>query len=155
MGGYQGQPRPMGFQNNFNPNWRNNQNNPYPLKQNPPNLLMRPQHPQHQSQKPPYPQNSYNPPNYQQPPQQGQSSGNHQISVQELVTSLAQSQTKFQQETKNTLSNIQAQIGDLATALNKIEQRGKLPSQTEKNPNVSAITLQSNYCSCYFVAMSG
>ncbi|XP_023759774.2 uncharacterized protein LOC111908172 [Lactuca sativa] len=133
----------MGFQNNFNPNWRNNQNNPYPLKQNPPNLLMRPQHPQHQSQKPPYPQNSYNPPNYQQPPQQGESSGTHQMSLQEFVTSLAQSQTQFQQETKNSFSNIQAQIGDLATALNKIEQMGKLPSQTEKNPNVSAITLQS------------
>ena len=91
MGGYQGQPRPKGFQNNFNPNWRNNQNNPYPPKQNPPNLLMRPQHPQYQSQKPPYPQTSFNPPNYQHPPQQGQSSGNHQMSLQELVTSLAQS----------------------------------------------------------------
>ncbi|KAL7610001.1 hypothetical protein Lser_V15G12625 [Lactuca serriola] len=110
MGGYQSQPRPMGFQNNFNPNWRNNQNIPYPPKQNPPNLLMRPQHPQYQSKKPPYPKNSYNPPNYQQPPQQGKSN---------------------------------AQIGDLATALNKIEQRGRLPSQTEKNPNVSAITLRS------------
>ncbi|XP_052623856.1 uncharacterized protein LOC128129270 [Lactuca sativa] len=143
MGGYQDQPRPMGFQNNFNPNWRNNQNNPYPPKQNPPNILMRPEHPQYPSQKPPYPHNSYNPPNYQQPPQQGQSSGTHQMSLQELVTSLAQSQTQFQQETKNTFSNIQAQIGDLATALNKIEQRGKLPSQTEKNPNVSAITLRS------------
>ncbi|XP_052621033.1 uncharacterized protein LOC111901199 [Lactuca sativa] len=138
MGGYQGQPRPMGFHNNFNPNWRNNQNNPYP-----PNILMRPQHPQYQSQKPPYPQNSYNPPNYQQPPQQGQSSGTHHMSLQELFTSLAQSQTQFQQETKNTFSNIQAQIGDLATALNKIEQMGKLPSQTKKNPNVSAITLRS------------
>ncbi|XP_052621053.1 uncharacterized protein LOC128126918 [Lactuca sativa] len=104
---------------------------------------MRPQHPQYQSQKPPYPENSYNPPNYQHPPQQGQSSGNHQMSLQELVTSLAQSQTQFQQETKNTFSNIQAQIGDLATAINKIEQRGRLPSQTEKNPNVSAITLRS------------
>ncbi|XP_052622558.1 uncharacterized protein LOC128127875 [Lactuca sativa] len=143
MGGYQSQPRPMGFQNNFNPNWRNNQNNPYSPKQNPPNLLMKLQHPQYQSQKPPYPQNSYNPPNYQQPTQQGQSSGTHQMSLQELVTSLAQIQTQFQQETKNTFSNIQAQIGDLATALNKIEQRGRLPSQTEKNPNVSAITLRS------------
>ncbi|XP_052623570.1 uncharacterized protein LOC128128837 [Lactuca sativa] len=113
------------------------------LTQNPPNLLMRPQHPQYQSQKPPYPQNSYNPPNYQKPPQQGQLSGTHQMSLQELVTSLAQSQTQFQQETKNTFSNIQAQVGDLATALNKIEQRGKLPSQTEKNPNVSAINLRS------------
>ncbi|KAL7617803.1 hypothetical protein Lser_V15G04507 [Lactuca serriola] len=143
MGGYQGQPRPKGFQKNFNPNWRNNQNNPYPPKQNPPNLLMRPQHPQYPSQKPPCPQTSFNPPNYQQPPQQGQSSGTHQTSLQELVTSLAQSQTQFQQETKNTFSNIQAQIGDLATAINKIEQRGRLPSQTEKNPNVSAITLRS------------
>ncbi|XP_052624930.1 uncharacterized protein LOC128132413 [Lactuca sativa] len=138
MGGYQSQPRPMGFQNNFNPNWRNNQNNPYPPKQNPPNILMRPQHPQYQSQKPPYPQNSDNPPNYQQPPQQGQSSGTHQMSLQELVTSLDQSQTQFQQETKNTFSNIQVQIGDLATALNKIEQRGRLTSQPEKNPNVEA-----------------
>ncbi|XP_052621584.1 uncharacterized protein LOC128127199 [Lactuca sativa] len=65
------------------------------------------------------------------------------MSLQELVTSLAQSQPQFQQETKNTFSNIQAQIGDLVTALNKMEQRGKLPSQTEKNPNVSAITLRS------------
>ncbi|XP_023769797.2 uncharacterized protein LOC111918355 [Lactuca sativa] len=65
------------------------------------------------------------------------------MSLQELVTSLAQSQSQFQQETKNTFSNIQAQIGDLSTALNKMEQRGKLPSQTEKNPNVSAITLRS------------
>ncbi|XP_023737796.1 uncharacterized protein LOC111885792 [Lactuca sativa] len=45
--------------------------------------------------------------------------------------------------TKNTFSNSQAQIRDLATALNKIEQSGKLPSQTKKNPNVSAITLKS------------
>ncbi|XP_023742598.1 uncharacterized protein LOC111890746 [Lactuca sativa] len=133
----------MGFENNFNPNWRNNPNNPYPPKQNPPNILMRPQHPQYPSQKPPYPHTSFNPPNYQQPPKQGQSSGNRQISLQELVTSLAQSQSQFQQETKNTFSNIQAQIGDLATALNKMEQRGKLPSQTEKSPNVSAITLRS------------
>ncbi|XP_052622335.1 uncharacterized protein LOC128127700 [Lactuca sativa] len=65
------------------------------------------------------------------------------MSLQELVASLAQSQTQFQQETKNTFSNIQAQIGDLATALNKIEQRGRHPSQTEKNPNASAITLRS------------
>ncbi|KAL7606095.1 hypothetical protein Lser_V15G14921 [Lactuca serriola] len=65
------------------------------------------------------------------------------MSLQELVTYLAQSQTQFQQETKNTFSNIQAQIGDLVTALNKMEQRGKLPSQTKKNPNVSAITLRS------------
>ncbi|KAL7596426.1 hypothetical protein Lser_V15G28925 [Lactuca serriola] len=76
-------------------------------------------------------------------PSLGQSSGNHQMSLQELVTSLAQSQIQFQQETKNTFSNIQAQTGDLATALNKMEQRRKLPSQTEKNPNVSAITLRS------------
>ncbi|CAH1442731.1 unnamed protein product [Lactuca virosa] len=65
------------------------------------------------------------------------------MSLQELVTSLAQSQTQFRQETKNTFSNIQAQIGDLATALNKMEQRGKLPSQTKKNLNVSEITLRS------------
>ncbi|XP_023738206.2 uncharacterized protein LOC111886207 [Lactuca sativa] len=104
---------------------------------------MRPQFSQYPSQKPPYPQTSHPTPNYQQPPQQGQSSGNHQMSLQELITSLAQSQTQFQQVTKNTLSNIQAQIGDLAATLNKMEQRGKLPSQTEKNPNVSAITLRS------------
>lgn len=143
MSGYQSQPRPTGFQNNFNPNLRNNLNNPYPPKQNPPNILMRPQHPQYPSQRPPYPQTSYTPPNYQPHHQQGQLSGTHQMSLQELVTSLAQSQTQFQQETKNTFSNIQAQIGDLATALNKMEQTGKLPSQTEKNPNVSAITLRS------------
>ncbi|XP_023749956.1 uncharacterized protein LOC111898259 [Lactuca sativa] len=104
---------------------------------------MGPQFSQYPSQKPLHPQTSSPTPNYQQPPQQGQSSGTHQMSLQQLVTSLAQSQTQFQQETKNTFSNIQAQIGDLASALNKMEQRGKLPSQTEKNPNVSAITLRS------------
>ncbi|XP_052621983.1 uncharacterized protein LOC111886000 [Lactuca sativa] len=114
-----------------------------PEDQNPPNILMRPQHPQYPSQKPPYPQTYFNPPNYQQPPPQGQSSGNHQMSLQELVTSLAQIQSQFQQETKNIFSNIQAQIGDLATTLNKMEQRGRLSSQTEKNPNVSTITLKS------------
>ncbi|XP_023729159.1 uncharacterized protein LOC111876816 [Lactuca sativa] len=143
MGGYQGQPRPKGFQNTYNPKWRNNPNNPYPLKKNPPHVMMRPQFSQYPSQKHPYPQTSNPTPNYQQPPQQGQSSGNHQMRLQELVTSIAQSQTQFQQETKNTFSNIQAQIGDLATTLNNMEHRGKLPSQTKKNPNVGAITLRS------------
>ncbi|XP_052626894.1 uncharacterized protein LOC128133474 [Lactuca sativa] len=143
MGGFQGQPRRMGFQNTYNPNWRKNPNNPYPPKQNPQIVMMRPQYPQYPSQEPPYPQTSHPPPNYQQPHQQGQSSGNHQMSLQEHITYLAQSQTQFQQDTKNTFSNTQAQIGDLATALNKVEQRGKLPSQIEKNPNVSAITLRS------------
>ncbi|KAL7594476.1 hypothetical protein Lser_V15G28546 [Lactuca serriola] len=133
----------MGFQNTYNPNWRNNPNNPYPPKQNPQNIMMRPQYPQYPSQKPPYPQTAYPPPNYQQPQQQVQSSGNHQMSLQELVASLAQTQTQFQKEAKNTFSNIQVQTGDLATTLNKMEQRGKLPSQTKKNPNVSEITLKS------------
>ncbi|XP_023748211.1 uncharacterized protein LOC111896453 [Lactuca sativa] len=134
---------PWGFKTLTTQNWRNNPTNPYPPKQNPPHVMMRPQFSQYPSQKPPYPQTYHPTPNYQQPPQQGQSSGNHQTSLQELVTSLAQSQTQFQQEIKNTFSNIQEQIRDLATALNKMEQRGKLPSQTEKNLNVSAITLRS------------
>ncbi|KAL7606944.1 uncharacterized protein LOC111892382 [Lactuca sativa] len=138
MRGYQGQQRPMGFQNTYNPNWRNNPNNPYPPKKNPPIVMMRHQYPQYPSQKPPYPQTSHPPPNYNQPHQQGQSSGK-----QELVTSLAQSQTQFQQETKNTFPNIQAQIEDLATSLNKMEQRGKHLPQTQKTPNMSAITLRS------------
>ncbi|XP_023756890.1 uncharacterized protein LOC111905425 [Lactuca sativa] len=129
MGGYQGQLRPMGFQNTYNSNWRNNPNNPYPPKQNPPNVMMRPQFSQYPSQQPLYPQTSHHPPNYQQPQLQGQSSGNHQMGLQEL--------------TKNTFSDIQAQVGDLVTTLNKIEQRGKLPSQTEKNLNVRAIILKS------------
>jgi len=150
MGGYQGQPRPSGFQNTYNPNWRNSPNNQQAPKQMPQHNLMRPQYSQYPNQNPPYPQHpqtqyhSHPPLQYQQPQQQAQTSGNPQMSLQELVTSLAQSQMQFQQETKNTMSNMQTQIGDLATTLNKMEQRGKLPSQTEKNPNhVNAITLRS------------
>ncbi|XP_052626783.1 uncharacterized protein LOC111908972 [Lactuca sativa] len=98
---------------------------------------MIPQFSQYPSQKPSYPQTSHPIPNYQQPPQQGQSSGNHQMSLQELFTYLAQSQTQFQQETMNTFSNIQAQIGYLATAFNKMEQRATPKEPIE--PNIDQI----------------
>ncbi|KAL4592038.1 hypothetical protein LXL04_005017 [Taraxacum kok-saghyz] len=65
------------------------------------------------------------------------------MSLQDIVTSLATSTQQFQQDTKATFSNIQSQIGDMAITINKLEQQGKLPSQTVKNPNVSAVTLRS------------
>ncbi|KAL7583580.1 hypothetical protein Lser_V15G43526 [Lactuca serriola] len=34
-------------------------------------------------------------------------------------------------------------MGDIVTSISKLESRGKLPSQTEKNPNVNVVTLRS------------
>ncbi|XP_023757294.2 uncharacterized protein LOC111905789 [Lactuca sativa] len=64
------------------------------------------------------------------------------MNLQELVTSLAQSQTQFQQETKNTFSNIQAQIGDLATALNKIEQKESQPKRVSREDEDEVIIVE-------------
>ena len=68
LGGFQGQQRPPGFQNTYNPNWRNNNNN-YPPKQFQQNTTTPPYQQQYT---PPFPQHSqpqYNPqPQY--PPQQ-------------------------------------------------------------------------------------
>ena len=81
------------------------------------------------------------------------------MSLEDIVKSLATNTQQFQQETRTNIQNLvaqnqslaaqqknlEAQIGKMVVSLNRIENQGKLPSQTEPNPkaNVSAITLQN------------
>ncbi|KAJ9189114.1 hypothetical protein P3X46_000445 [Hevea brasiliensis] len=69
------------------------------------------------------------------------------MSLDEIVKALANNTQQFQQETKNSIQNIERQIGQLASSVSKLEAQGsrKLPSQAVMNPreNASAIVLQS------------
>jgi len=72
---------------------------------------------------------------------------NQSMSLDEIVKALANNTQQFQQETKNSIQNIERQIGQLASSVSKLEAQGsgKLPSQTIMNPreNASAILLRS------------
>ncbi|KAJ9129796.1 hypothetical protein P3X46_035244 [Hevea brasiliensis] len=69
------------------------------------------------------------------------------MSLDEIVKALANNTQQFQQETRNSIQNIERQIGQLASSVSKLEAQGsgKLPSQTVMNPreNASAILLWS------------
>jgi len=69
------------------------------------------------------------------------------MSLDEIVKALANNTQQFQQETKNSIQNIERHIGQLASSVSKLEAQGsgKLPSQIVMNPreNASAILLQS------------
>ena len=67
------------------------------------------------------------------------------MSLEDIVQSLATNIQQFQQETRSSIQNLENQVSQLATSLNKLESQGKLPSQTVVNQkeNVSAITLRS------------
>ncbi|KAJ9542483.1 hypothetical protein OSB04_028989 [Centaurea solstitialis] len=99
---------------------------------------------------------------FQQKPQfqpNNQASSSSGMSLEDIVKSLATNTQQFQQETRTNIQNLvaqnqslaaqqknlEAQIGQMAVSLNRIENQGKLPSQTEANPkaNVSAITLRN------------
>ncbi|KAI3511316.1 hypothetical protein L1887_18467 [Cichorium endivia] len=124
MGGHQGQhQRHSNYHASYNSSWKPD-----------PNLSYAPQQQQHYQQRPQYQQ--------QQPQRQPSSS---EMSLEDIVKSLATSTYKFQQETKNSIANLEAQIGDLTSSVSKLEARGRLPSQTEKNPRetVNAISLRN------------
>ncbi|KAJ9189287.1 hypothetical protein P3X46_000597 [Hevea brasiliensis] len=69
------------------------------------------------------------------------------MSLDEIVKALANNTQQFQQETRNSIQNIERQIGQLASSVSKLEAQGfgKLPSQTVMNPreNASLILLRS------------
>ena len=80
------------------------------------------------------------PPAYQPKPQ------NSGKSLEELVNTMAANNLQFQQLTQSSIHNLEKQVSQLATAVNRLENQngGKIPSQTEVNPkNVSAIHLRS------------
>ena len=72
---------------------------------------------------------------------------NSGTSREDLVKALATNTIQFQQETKASIRNLEAQMGQMAVTLSQIQARDleKLPSQTIMNPreNTDAITLRS------------
>ncbi|KAK9690655.1 hypothetical protein RND81_09G144000 [Saponaria officinalis] len=144
------------YSNTFNAGWKanpafrwgNTQGNPSHIQGNPSytqgnqsgpprgQYLNRPQNP---------------PPNSQIPPQPTSSSS---MSTNEMIRALVANQGNFQAsvaqnqlETKNSIKNLKTQIGQMATAISRLEARDSntLPSQTVTNPrpNVSAVSLRN------------
>ncbi|XP_062176246.1 uncharacterized protein LOC133881340 [Alnus glutinosa] len=72
---------------------------------------------------------------------------NSGMSLDDIVKSLATNTLQFQQETKASIQSLENQMGQMATAISKLEAQNsrKLPSQTVINPreNVSSIVLRS------------
>ncbi|KAJ9134914.1 hypothetical protein P3X46_032155 [Hevea brasiliensis] len=112
------------FSNTYNPGWHDH-----------PNLSYGNQQVQNQDQQ----QRQVN-----QPPSPPSNQG---MSLNEIVKALASNTQQFQQEIRNSIQNIESQIGQLASSVSKLEAQGskKLPSQTVMNPreNASAILLRS------------
>ncbi|KAJ9162578.1 hypothetical protein P3X46_022340 [Hevea brasiliensis] len=113
------------FSNSYNLGWRDHPNLSYGNQ---------PVQNQYQQQRP----------QVNQPPLPPSNQG---MSLDEIVKALASNTQQFQQETRNSIQNIEKQIGQLASSVSKLEAQGsgKLPSQIVMNPreNASAIVLQS------------
>ncbi|XP_023771715.2 mediator of RNA polymerase II transcription subunit 15-like [Lactuca sativa] len=131
IGGYSGYNQRTYDQPRGNQGWNNNQNMGY--QQRPP---------PHYQARPPFPQQNYHPRQPQPPPQQF---GSSSMSLEDIVKSLATRTQSFQQETKASIKNLEQQMAQLAQSVSKMENQGKLPPQTEKNPkhNACAISLRS------------
>ncbi|XP_019055703.1 PREDICTED: uncharacterized protein LOC104611813 [Nelumbo nucifera] len=135
-GGFPGQPQRNydPYSSTYNPGWRDHPNLSYGNPQNCPNF------PQYQQ---PYP-----------PRQQSGQTSNSGMSLEDIVKSLAtntlqfqQKKKQFQQEARASIQHLDNQMGQMATAISRLEAQssGKLPSQTVVNPrqNASAIVLRS------------
>ncbi|XP_010694905.2 uncharacterized protein LOC104907646 [Beta vulgaris subsp. vulgaris] len=140
--GYQGQRKYDPFSNSYNPGWRDHP--AFSYKQRNPTLQGN-QNLQQGNHPPPLM------PPYQA---QGKSSSSNSMSTEDMIKALAQNvstmqsnMVQFQQETRSSIQNLETQVGQMSSVVNKLEAQslGKLPSQTEVNPkrNVSAMTLRS------------
>ncbi|XP_027067777.1 uncharacterized protein [Coffea arabica] len=123
------------FAATYNPGWRNHPNFSY-------------------ASKPPGFQQHFQP----RPPVQQPSTSNSNMSLEDMVKSLAQSTSqlqqetqrsqqeshRFQQETRVSIRNLEAQMSQLATSMSNLENsnRGKLPSQVIPNPKENASAMQ-------------
>ena len=142
VGGFQQRPRYDPYSNTYNPGWKDH-----------PNFRWRDQD-QNQQGNPP----QARPP---APRPQGQSSNSSpsmedmmkmlmqsNVTTNENLAKLSQSQVQFQESTRASIQNLERQMGQVSQAVSKLEAKdsGKLPSQTETNPNirnVSVVTLRS------------
>ena len=138
MGGYQNQQRKYDpYSNTYNPGWRDHPNFSYGNQTQvaPPPFDNRPQGFQQRVQQP------------YQARQQVPPTQNSGTSLEDLVKALSTNTIQFQQETKASIRNLEAQMGQMASTISQLQSRdsGKLPSQTIVNPreNANAITLRS------------
>ncbi|KAJ9176965.1 hypothetical protein P3X46_012223 [Hevea brasiliensis] len=121
--GHYGQPQCKydPFSNTYNPGWRDHPNLSYGNQ--PVQNRYQQQRPQVNQPPPPTP-----------PSNQG-------MSLDEIVKALANNTQQFQQETRNSIQNIEKKIGQLASSVSKLETQGsgRLPSQTVMNHRENAI----------------
>ncbi|XP_073158933.1 uncharacterized protein [Henckelia pumila] len=135
-GGFPGPPQRKydPYSSTYNPGWKDHPNLRYRNQQgNQPG----PQAPQqHQAYRPPYPPQPQRP----QVPTPGEF-------LENIVKDLATNIVTFQHETRASIQHLNTQVGQLATAISRLEAQhsNALPSLTVVNPreNVSAITLRS------------
>ncbi|KAL5550427.1 hypothetical protein UlMin_000603 [Ulmus minor] len=134
MGGFPGQQRKYDpFAPTFNPGWKDHPNLSYSG-----NHYIAPSNPAGFNN--PRGQQTYQPRQPTPPPNQGKS-------LEEMIMNLTNSNSQFQNDTKNHLKSIENQFSQLATTVGRLEAQGsgKLPSQTVINPkeNASAISLRN------------
>ncbi|XP_068657999.1 uncharacterized protein [Aristolochia californica] len=93
-------------------------------------------HPSYQQYRQPYPIR-----------QQLSQTSNSGMSLEDIVKSLTTNSLQFQQETRDNIQSLDNQMGQMATAISRLEEQHseKLPSQMVVNPreNASAIILRS------------
>ncbi|KAK9691277.1 hypothetical protein RND81_09G186600 [Saponaria officinalis] len=137
------------YSNTFNPGWKEH-----------PNLKWRNQQGNQQFNQP----NQYGPPMqyFQKPPVQSlipakpnpnrnlvstQPNAGSQMSTEDIIRALVTNQTQFQQETQNSIKNLENLVGQLGTAISRLEAKdsGVLPRTKVTNPdaNVSAVSLRN------------
>ncbi|XP_010694894.2 uncharacterized protein LOC104907633 [Beta vulgaris subsp. vulgaris] len=140
--GYQGQRKYDPFSNSYNPGWRDHP--AFSYKQGNPTLQGNQN----------FQQGNHPPPHMPPYQAQGKSSSSNSMSTEDMIKALAQNVTtmqpnmvQFQQETRSSIHNLETQVGQMSSVVNRLEAQssGKLPSQSEVNPkrNVSAVTLRS------------
>jgi len=131
-GGFPGQPQRNydPFSKTYNPGWRDHPNLSYGSSQS--NQHVAQNRPNFQQYRQPYPPRQ----------QQGQSS-NSEMSLEDIVKSLATNTLQFQQETKASIQCLENQMGQMASAVSRLESQssGKLPSQTVVNPRRTQVQL--------------
>ncbi|XP_062150390.1 uncharacterized protein LOC133859075 [Alnus glutinosa] len=107
------------YSSTYNPGWRDHPNLSYGSPQV--NQHATQNHPSYQQYKQPYP-----------PRQQSGQISNSGMSLDDIVKSLATNTLQFQQEMKVSIQSLENQMGQMATAISKLEAQNssKLPSQT-------------------------
>ncbi|XP_057247938.1 uncharacterized protein LOC130590061 [Beta vulgaris subsp. vulgaris] len=146
--GYQGNRKYDPYSNSYNPGWKDHP--AFSYKQGNKNFQGNRNFQGNQNF-----QQGNRPPPFKQPYQpQGQSSSSKSMSTEDMIKALTKNVTtmqsnmvQFQQETKSSIYNLETQVGQMSSVMNRLvaQTSGKLPSQTEVNPkkNLSVVTLRS------------